>query len=94
VIAILDRNVFPGIRSKPLSFRVETSVDIECDTGGEMGNAYGRRLTVEEILKGPIREDDHLHNLHNVSATKNSPGIAAGIFTAALLLEELTLIKI
>jgi all-trans-retinol 13,14-reductase len=94
IIAILDRNVFPGIRMKPLSFRVETSVDIECDTGGEMGNAYGRRLTVEEILKGPIREDYHLHNLHNVSATKNSPGIAAGIFTAALLLEELTRIKL
>ena len=29
-------------------------------------------------------------NMYNVSATKNSPGIAAGIFTASLIFEELT----
>jgi hypothetical protein len=59
-----------------------------------MGNAYGRRMTVDEILKGPIKEEYHPVNLYNVSATKNSPGIAGGIFTAALLFEELTGIAI
>lgn len=94
IVTILDRNVFPGIRMKSLSVKIVSSIDIEHDTGGEMGNAYGRRLTVDEILKGPIKEEYHPANLYNVSATKNSPGIAGGIFTAALLFEELTGLKI
>jgi len=90
IIDILDRNVFPGIRSRLLFAEVLTSIDIEADTGGEMGNAYGRRLSVEEILKGPIRDDHCPVNLYNVSATRNTPGIAGGIATAELIFRELT----
>ena len=90
IIDILDANIFPGIKSKLLFADIISSMDIEKDTGGEFGNAYGRRLTVEELLKGPIKEEDCPANLYNVSATKHSPGIAAGIFTASLIFEELT----
>jgi len=90
IITILDRNVFPGIKLNLLFAEIISSIDIKNDTGGEKGNAYGRRLAVDEILKGPIREEGCPANLYNVSATKNSPGIAAGIFTASLMFEELT----
>jgi all-trans-retinol 13,14-reductase len=90
IIAILDQNVFPGIKSRVLFSKIISSIDIENDTNGESGNAYGRRLTADEILKGPIREENCPANLYNVSATKNSPGIAAGIFTAELIFKELT----
>ncbi len=94
IVDILEKNVFPGIKSKVLFIEILSSMDIEKDTGGELGNAYGRRLTVKEILKGAIDEEDCPPNLYNVSATKNSPGIASGIFTAGLLLWELTGIEI
>jgi phytoene dehydrogenase-like protein len=90
IVDILEENIFPGIRERLLFADIISSLDIERDTGGEFGNAYGRRLTVEELLKGPIKEQDCPANLYNVSATKNSPGIAAGIFTASLIFEELT----
>ena len=90
IVDILEANIFPGIKSKLLFADIISSMDIEKDTGGEFGNAYGRRLTVEELLKGPIKEEDCPANLYNVSATKNTPGIAAGIFTASLIFEELT----
>ena len=90
IIHILDQNVFPGIGHRVLFSKIISSVDVMNHTGGEMANAYGRRLTVDEILKGPIKEENCPPNLYNVSATKNSPGIAAGIFTAELLFKELT----
>ena len=90
IIGILDRNVFPGIKSRVLFTEIRSSVDIEADTGGEQGNAYGRRLSVDEILKGPIKEKNCPENLYNVSATKNSPGIAGGIATAEMIFRELT----
>ena len=94
IVDILEKNVFPSIKSKLLFIEILSSMDIKKDTGGELGNAYGRRLTVKEILKGAIEEKDCPPNLYNVSATKNSPGIAAGIFTAGLILYELTGIEI
>ena len=94
VVDILDRNVFPGLKERLLFAEVVSSLDIEEATGGEMGNAYGRRMNVKEVLKGPVEEDDAPRNLFNVSATKNSPGIAGGISTAATLAEELTGMKI
>lgn len=94
IVDILDRNVFPGIRPRVLFAEMLSSIDIERDTAGELGNAYGRRLTVKEVMKGAIDELDCPANLYNVSATKNSPGIAAGVFTAELLLKELTGIEI
>jgi len=90
IIDILDRNVLPGIKTRVMHAEVRSSIDIEADTNGEMGNAYGRRLCVDEVLKGPVKEKHCPGNLYNVSATKNSPGIAGGIATAALLLKELT----
>jgi all-trans-retinol 13,14-reductase len=90
IVGILERNVFPGIAARCRFAEIISSMDCQAHTFGEMGNAYGRRLTVEEILKGAIREENCPANLYNVSATKNSPGIAAGIFTAKLLFEELT----
>lgn len=90
IIDILEENVFPGIKSRLLFTEILSSIDIERDTAGELGNAYGRRLNVKEILKGPVENEDCPANLYNVSATKNSPGIAAGIFTAGLLFYELT----
>lgn len=90
VVTILDKNVFPGIKSKLLFAEVISSIDIEAATDGEMGNAYGRRMSVKEIMKGPIEEDGSPSNLFNVSAAKNTPGIAGGIYTATKLFEELT----
>lgn len=90
IVSILDKNVFPGIKSRVLFTEIISSIDIETDTGGEFGNAYGRRMTADEILKGPIKEENCPANLYNVSATKNSPGIAGGIFTAELIFKELT----
>ncbi|HNX23954.1 MAG TPA: NAD(P)-binding protein [Spirochaetota bacterium] len=90
VVSILDRNMFPGIKSKLLFVEVISSMDIEKATGCEMGSAYGRRMCVKEVLKGPIEEDGCPANLFNVSATKHSPGIAGGIYTAIKLFEELT----
>ncbi len=90
IIEILDRNMFRGLKSKLMFAEVVSSIDIETETNGEKGNAYGRRLNVKEILKGQIEEDGCPKNLYNVSATKNTPGIANGISTAAILLEELT----
>jgi len=90
VVTILDRNIFPGLKSKLLFTEVISSIDIEKDTGGEMGNAYGRRMSVKEILSGTIDEKDCPANLFNVSATKNIPGILGGVFTAKKLFEELT----
>jgi len=94
IMDILEENIFPGIKSRLLFIEILSSVDIQHDTGGESGNAYGRRMTVKEILSGSIEEKDCPHNLYNVSATKNSPGIAYGILTAELLLHELTGIEI
>lgn len=90
IIDILEANVLPGIKSRVLFAEIISSMDVQRDTDGEWGNAYGRRLTVKEILKGAIEEKYCPLNLHNVSATKNSPGIASGIFTAELILKELT----
>jgi phytoene dehydrogenase-like protein len=90
IISILEKNLFPGIRSRVLFAEILSSIDIENETNSELGNAYGRRLTVGEILKGPIWEENCPANLYNVSATKNSPGIAGGIFTAELIFKELT----
>ncbi|HPS59525.1 MAG TPA: NAD(P)-binding protein [Spirochaetota bacterium] len=90
IVEILDRNMFPGLKSKLLFTEVVSSIDIKAQTNGEMGNAYGRRLSVKEILKGQIEENGCPKNLYNVSATKNSPGIAGGIGTASALFEELT----
>jgi all-trans-retinol 13,14-reductase len=90
IVDILERNVFPGISSQLVFAEIISSVDTEEQTHGERGNAYGRRLTVDEILKGSIKEKNRPDNLYNVSATKNTPGIAAGIFTAELLFTELT----
>jgi phytoene dehydrogenase-like protein len=90
VVDILDRNVLPGLKSKLLFAEVISSIDIEEQTNGEMGNAYGRRMNVKEIMKGQIEEEGFPGNLFNVSATKNTPGIAGGISTAAILFEELT----
>ena len=89
VVSILDRNVFPGLKAKLLFTEVISSIDIETATDGELGNAYGRRMSVKEIMKGSIEEDSP-PNLFNVSATKNSPGIAGGIYTGIKLFEELT----
>ncbi|MCB9480729.1 MAG: NAD(P)/FAD-dependent oxidoreductase [Desulfobacteraceae bacterium] len=94
IIDILEKNIFHEIKSYLLFSEIITSVDIKNQTGGEMANAYGRRLSVSEVLKGGVREDIPVSNLYNVSATKNSPGIAAGIFTAQLLFNELTGFKI
>ncbi len=90
VVDILDRNVFPGIRSKIVFTEIISSVDVEKDTGCELGSAYGRRMSVREVLKGTIEESNIPHNLYNVSSTKNFPGMAEGISTASVLLEELT----
>ncbi len=90
IVGILERNVFPGIKARLLFAKVISSIDVALHTGAEMGNAYGRRLSVDEILKGHIREENAPDNLYNVSATKNSPGIAGGIATAELIFKELT----
>lgn len=90
IVSILDQNIFPGLKSKLLFTEVISSIDIEAATDSEMGNAYGRRMSVKELFKGTIDTDDSPSNLFNVSATKNSPGIAGGIYTATKLFEELT----
>jgi len=39
IVDILEKNVFPGIKSKLLFVEILSSLDIEKDTGGELGNA-------------------------------------------------------
>ncbi len=90
IVDILEKNGLPGICSRLRFVEVLSSVDIESETGGEQGNAYGRRLSAAEIRKGPIRSRSMPDNLYNVSATANSPGIAAGIATAIKTFETLT----
>ncbi len=90
IVDILEQNVFPGIRSHLLFAEVISAVDVEAATCGELANAYGRRLSADEIRKGPIRESGRPGNLHNVSAAKNSPGIAGGIAAAAEVFAGLT----
>ncbi len=90
VVSILDQNIFPGLKSRLLFTEVVSSIDIEAEIDSEMGNAYGRRMSVKELFKGNIETDDCPVNLFNVSATKNTPGIAGGIHTAIKLFEELT----
>ncbi len=90
IVDILDTNVFPGLKEKLIFAEAVSSIDIERETGGEMGNAYGKRLSVKEILKGAVKENNCPVNLFNVSATKNSPGIAGGIGTAVDLLKKIT----
>ena len=90
IVDILDRNIFPGISSKLMFAEIISSIDTENQILAESGSAYGRRLSVDEVLKGGIKENNLPENLYNVSATKHSPGIAAGIYTASLLLRELT----
>jgi phytoene dehydrogenase-like protein len=90
ISGILERNIFPGIAARICFAEIISTVDIEKQTRGEFGNAYGRRLSVDEVLKGPIKERNCPENLYNVSATKNTPGIAGGISTAELLFRELT----
>jgi phytoene dehydrogenase-like protein len=94
VIEILEQNVFPGIRAHVRYCEVVSSIDTARDTMGELGNAYGRRLSAQEMRKGPIRMKKVPQNLFNVSATCNSPGIAAGIATGARILEQLTGIRL
>jgi len=90
VVEILDKNIFPGIKDRMVFAEVVSSVDIENDIGVEMGGAYGRRMSVREVLKGTIEEVEKPQNLYNVSSTKNFPGIAEGLSTAAQLFHELT----
>lgn len=90
IVEILDRNLFPGVSSRLRFAEIVSCIDTEKQTCGEYGNAYGRRMSVDEVLKGSIKEKNCPENLYNVSATKNTPGIAGGIFTAALLFKELT----
>jgi all-trans-retinol 13,14-reductase len=91
---ILEKNIFEGIKEYISFIEIISSIDIKNHTGGEMANAYGKRLSVSEVLKDGVKEELLPFNLYNVSASKNSPGIAAGIFTAQLLLKELTGIEI
>jgi len=90
IVDILERNVFSGIAGRLRFAEVLSSVDIESETLGERGNAYGRRLSAVELRKGPIRPDQCPPNLHNVSATANSPGIAGGIASAMRVFAALT----
>ncbi len=90
IIDILDRNVFPGISGRIAFSEIVSAVDTEAQILAERAGAYGRRLSVDEILKGGIREKRRPENLHNVSAAANSPGVAAGIYTAKLLFADLT----
>ncbi|MFO7838347.1 MAG: NAD(P)-binding protein [Desulfosalsimonadaceae bacterium] len=90
IIDILEQNIFAGIRPYLMFAVVISAVDVEAATCGELANAYGRRLSAGEIRKGPIRERGRPDNLYNVSAVKNSPGIAGGIASAAEVFAELT----
>lgn len=90
IVDILERNVFSGIADQLRFADVVSSVDIASETLGERGNAYGRRLSSAELLKGPIRPGKCPVNLYNVSATANSPGIAGGIASAMRVFEALT----
>ncbi len=89
ITGILDRNVFPGIAGRVAFSEIVSAVDTQSQILAERAAAYGRRLSVDEILKGEIREKRRPENLRNVSAAANSPGIAAGIYTAKLLFNDL-----
>jgi phytoene dehydrogenase-like protein len=94
VIDIIDANVIPGVKDNLLFAEVISSVDIEHDTLGEKGNAYGTRLTVKEILTTAVPCEYPVSNLYNVSASYNAPGIASGVKTGVRLLYRLAQVKI
>ncbi|HPB83290.1 MAG TPA: hypothetical protein PK200_14725, partial [Spirochaetota bacterium] len=94
VIDIIDASVIPGVKENLLFAEVISSVDIEHDTLGEKGNAYGTRLTVKEILKTAVPCEYPVSNLYNVSASYNAPGIASGVNTGVRLLYRLAKVKI
>lgn len=94
VVDIIDAAVIPGVKENLIFSEVVSSVDIEHDTLGEKGNAYGTRLTVKEILKTAVPCEYPVHNLYNVSASYNAPGIASGVKTGVKLLYRLSGISI
>ena len=95
IVEIIDANVIPGVKKNLLFAHILTSIDIERDTAAECGNAYGRRLSVREILKGffNLPNEDYT-NLYHVSATVNGAGVANGISAAEGLLKKLADISV
>jgi all-trans-retinol 13,14-reductase len=93
LVARIEGSLLPDIRRHLLFAEVLTSIDIETALGAEKGNAYGRRLTVREILSG-VKPDFGIKNLRFACATVGLPGIATSFNTAALLVKNLTGVRI
>ena len=95
IVEIIDRNVIPGVKKNFLFSHILTSIDIERDTAAELGNAYGRRVSVKEMLKGFLKlPGEGYTNLYHVSATANGAGVANGISAAVGLLKKLADISV
>jgi phytoene dehydrogenase-like protein len=89
VLGTLERELFPGLRRSVLHAVLLTPLDVARQTGAEAGNAYGRRLTAEQLSSATI-DPGWPENLVLGSASVGMPGIATGFRTAAAIVERLT----
>ena len=93
LLETLESHVLPDVTRRVTFRHVRTPLEIERDTGAEAGGIYGRRLDVAHIVRG-VRRVPGVRHLHLACATVGLPGIAIGFNTAALLVRDLTGLRI
>jgi phytoene dehydrogenase-like protein len=89
MLELIDEKIFPGLLSGIESCECYTPWDVFQELGAEAGNAYGRRLTLKNLLAGPPPQLP-FENLHIACASVGLPGIATAFQTAAHLFFKLS----
>lgn len=89
MLGLIDEKIFPGFLSKIELCECYTPWDVFQELGAEAGNAYGRRLTLKNLLAGPPPQLP-FENLHIACASVGLPGIASAFQTAAQLFFKLS----
>jgi all-trans-retinol 13,14-reductase len=89
VMKVVEQQIFPDFQAKIQFCEVFTPYDCYLETGSENGNAYGKKLTPENIFL-PTHPKVELENLTIACATIGLPGIAICLNTAQLLFTQMT----
>jgi len=89
MLELIAEKIFPGILSGIELCECYTPWDVFQELGAEAGNAYGRRLTLKNLLAGPPPQLP-FENLHIACASVGLPGIASAFQTAAQLFFKLS----